>query len=78
MTQEGSRDVSHLPDTPRRVWSVTDTGRTRGLKGFRSCNRDTVVRVAGDTPLETMGLPRSLGRPGVQRCVAQGPCPRGP
>lgn len=55
MIQEGSRDVSHLPDTLRRVCNVTDTGRTRGLKGFRSCNRDTMVRAAGDIPLETMG-----------------------
>lgn len=66
MIQEGSRDVAHLSDTVRGAWNVTDTGRTRGLEGFRSCNRDTTVRVAGAIPLETMELPRSLGQPGVQ------------
>lgn len=76
--QEGSRDVAHLPDTMRGAWNVTDTGRTRGLKGFQSCNRDTMVRVAEVIPLETMELPRSLGQPGVQQCATQGPCPWGP
>lgn len=88
MVQEGMHIIlkmqghSQLPWCCEWAWNTTKRGRTTGLLGFQVMPGNTVARVAGTNPFESMAqrlrpLAQESYLLGEQLCFAQGPPPRG-
>lgn len=87
MVQEGMHIIlkmqghSQLPWCCEWAWNTTKRGRTTGLLGFQVMPGNTVARVAGTNPFESMALLRPLAQesylPGGAVMPRTGTSPKG-